>query len=124
MLCSTDFQMRKIKKVGVWPVGLVGGLMVEKPVLNQTTHKVSGFNSGWRPERPFPIDMAGFAINLGLLLDHPEAQFSLTVEGGYQESEILRHLITREELEPLADFCTKVRVFLLFFFLFFWLQDL
>ncbi|KAJ1522854.1 hypothetical protein ONE63_002002 [Megalurothrips usitatus] len=103
-------EMRKIKKVGVWPVGLVGGLMVEKPILNKTTHKVAGFNSGWRPERPFPIDMAGFAINLGLLVDHPEAQFSLTVEGGYQESEILRHLVTREELEPLADYCTKVYV--------------
>lgn len=103
-------EMKKIKKVGVWPVGLVGGLMVEKPVLNKTTHKVAGFNSGWRPERPFPIDMAGFAINLGLLLDNPQAQFSLTVERGYQESEILRNLITREELEPLADYCTKVYV--------------
>lgn len=31
-------------KVGVWPVGLVGGLMVEKPVLD-TNNRVLGFNS-------------------------------------------------------------------------------
>lgn len=100
--------MIKIKKVGVWPVGLVGGLMVEKPLCNSTTNKVTGFNAMWHPDRPFPIDMAGFAINVQLILDHPDALFSFEVPRGYQESEILRQLITREDLEPLADFCTKV----------------
>lgn len=60
--------MRYTKEVSVWPVGLVGGLMVEKPILNQTTGKVTGWNSAWRPDRPFPIDMAGFAVNLQHLL--------------------------------------------------------
>jgi len=100
--------MRRIEKVGVWPVGLVGGLMVEMPVVNSTTGRVVGFNSNWRPERPFPIDMAGFAINLQLLLDHPEAKFSLTAERGYQETEILKNIITRDQLEPLAKMCSEV----------------
>lgn len=49
-------QMKLIQsnKVGVWPVGLVGGLMVEKPVLDDE-NLVLGFNSAWRPERPFPV---------------------------------------------------------------------
>lgn len=48
------------------------------------------------------IDMAGFAISCDLLLSHPEAQFSYNVQKGYQESEILRQLTTREELQPMA----------------------
>lgn len=96
-------------KVGVWPVGLVGGLMVEKPVLNRD-EIVLGFNSAWRPERPFPLDMAGFAISSDLLLDNPQAQFSYEVERGYQESEILRHLTIVHEMQPLANKCTEVLV--------------
>lgn len=69
--------MRETQEVSVWPVGLVGGLLVEKPVVNVTSGRVVGWNSQWRPERPFPIDMAGFAINLQHLLRHPEVSFSL-----------------------------------------------
>lgn len=100
--------MSRIKKVGVWPVGLVGGLMVEKPLCDKVTKKVTGFNSMWKPDRPFPVDMAGFAINLKLILEHKDSWFSFDVQGGYQESEILRKMITKDDLEPLADFCTKV----------------
>ncbi|XP_071857420.1 glucuronyltransferase I isoform X1 [Bombus fervidus] len=103
-------EMEKIQKVGVWPVGLVGGLMVEKPICDNATNKVIGFNAAWKPERPFPLDMAGFAINLRLLLENKNAAFSYDVQGGYQESEILSQIVTRDELESLADCCTKVYV--------------
>lgn len=102
--------MEKIQRVGVWPVGLVGGLMVEKPICDNVTKQVHGFNAAWKPDRPFPVDMAGFAINLELLLKHKDAWFSYDVQGGYQESEILRQIITRDQLEPLADCCTKVSI--------------
>lgn len=103
-------QMDLIKrgKVGVWPVGLVGGLMVEKPVLDGG--EVIGFNAAWRPERPFPVDMAGFAISTDLLIDYPKAMFSYEVQRGYQESEILRHLVVMRDLVPLAKGCTEVLV--------------
>ncbi|KAL2737106.1 galactosylgalactosylxylosylprotein 3-beta-glucuronosyltransferase I [Vespula maculifrons] len=107
---GSDIAMRKIRKVGVWPVGLVGGLMVEKPICDNATNKVIGFNAAWKPDRPFPIDMAGFAINLKLLLENSHAVFSYDVQSGYQESEILRQIVTRDELEPLADSCTKIYV--------------
>ncbi|KAG5332375.1 B3GI glucuronosyltransferase, partial [Acromyrmex heyeri] len=103
-------EMEKIQRVGVWPVGLVGGLMVEKPICDNVTNKVIGFNASWKPDRPFPLDMAGFAINLELLLKHTDAWFSYDVQGGYQESEILRQIVTKDQLEPLADCCTKVYV--------------
>lgn len=100
--------MEKIKKVGVWPVGLVGGLMVEKPICDNSTNKVVGFNAAWKPDRTFPVDMAGFAINLRIVLEKKDAWFSYETRGGYQETEILEQMITRNELEPLADACTKV----------------
>lgn len=98
--------MRKTKKVSIWPVGLVGGLYVEKPLVKKG--KVVGFNAAWRPERKFPIDMAGFAISLKHFLSKPEAKFSYSSEGGFQETDFLSLLTTREELEPMAANCTKV----------------
>ncbi|XP_044254608.1 galactosylgalactosylxylosylprotein 3-beta-glucuronosyltransferase I [Tribolium madens] len=103
-------EMNKIKRVGVWPVGLVGGLNAETPILDKDTGRVIGYKSGWRPDRPFAIDMAGFAINLDLILSKTDAVFSYKVEKGYQESEFLTYFTTKEELEPLADNCTKVYV--------------
>lgn len=99
-------QMRYTKKVSVWPVGLVGGLMVERPFVKDG--KVTGFNTIWKPNRPFPIDMAGFAVNITLLLQHSVAGFSLSVPRGYQESKLLKSLVTLGELEPKANNCTKV----------------
>ncbi|XP_039757016.1 galactosylgalactosylxylosylprotein 3-beta-glucuronosyltransferase I isoform X1 [Pararge aegeria] len=101
-------EMRKIQKVGVWPVGIVGGMRIEMPLV--TNGKISGFNAVWKPFRPFPIDMAGFAINATLFLIHPEAKFSRKVQSGFQESEILKYFTTKNEMEPLAENCTKVYV--------------
>lgn len=96
-------EMSKIQKghVGVWPVGLVGAMNVEKPLVENG--KVVGFNSMWRPERPFPIDMAGFAIAGDLFLSNTNANFNYEVERGYQESEILRQVTTREKLQAIAS---------------------
>jgi galactosylgalactosylxylosylprotein 3-beta-glucuronosyltransferase 3 len=76
-------EIRSIDKVGVWPVGLVGGQLVETPLLS-STNKVIGFNAAWKPRRPFPIDMAAFSVNISLVNDHPKAQFSYNVSRGYQ----------------------------------------
>ncbi|CAG9826634.1 unnamed protein product [Diabrotica balteata] len=103
-------EIMKIKRVGVWPVGLVAGLTVETPILNPETGKVKGYRSGWKPNRPFAIDMAGFAINLDLILQKPEASFSYKMEKGYQETEFLSFFTTKEGLEPLANNCSKIYV--------------
>lgn len=104
-------EMRWTKRVSVWPVGLVGGLRVERPYVDRVTGKVTGWNAAWRPERPYPVDMAGFAISSSLLLSKTDAKFSLTWERGYLESQMLQTLLSsRDELEPKADMCTKVYV--------------
>ncbi|KAK0087695.1 hypothetical protein PV325_000352 [Microctonus aethiopoides] len=103
-------EMEKIKVIGVWPVGLVGGLMVERPICDNVTNKVVGFNSAWKPERIFPIDMAGFALNLKVVIEKKDAMFSYAAPNGYHETTLLEQMVTRDQLEPLADCCTKVYV--------------
>ncbi len=93
-------EMRHTRRVSVWPVALVGELMVEKPLLDSTGTKVTGWNAVWSPRRPFAVDMAGFAVNLNHLLASTKAKFAYEVKRGYQESEFLKHLVTLDELEP------------------------
>lgn len=99
--------MRDTRKVSVWPVALVGGVLVERPLVGPSG-QVTGWLAGWKPDRPFALDMAGFAVNLSLLLNNSQAEFSINAPRGFQESRFLEKLITREELEPKADQCTRV----------------
>ncbi|XP_005988878.1 galactosylgalactosylxylosylprotein 3-beta-glucuronosyltransferase 3 [Latimeria chalumnae] len=101
-------EMRHTKRVSVWPVGLVGGLRFERPLVEKG--KVVGFYTAWKPNRPFPMDMAGFAIQLQVLLANQAARFDLLAERGYLESSLLQSLVSIEELEPKADNCTKILV--------------
>lgn len=66
------------------------------------------FHTGWRPSRPFPMDMAGFAVSLKLVLTNPEARFDGEAPMGFLESSFLQGLVTMDELEPKADNCSKV----------------
>ena len=102
-------EMRDTKKVSVWPVGLVGKLRYETPILN-SQGKVVSYLTNWYPERPFAMDMAGFAINVKLILLYKDAKFKSRVKRGYQESAFLEQLVTKEDLEPKAANCTKVLV--------------
>ncbi|XP_053575927.1 galactosylgalactosylxylosylprotein 3-beta-glucuronosyltransferase 3 [Bombina bombina] len=101
-------EMRSTQKVSVWPVGLVGGLRYEGPLVEKG--HVVGFHTAWKTHRPFPIDMAGFAVSLKLLLSNPKARFDPNAERGFLESSLLGQLVTVDELEPKADNCTKVWV--------------
>lgn len=92
----------------MWPVAFVGGLRYESPKVN-TVGKVYGWKTVFDPHRPFAIDMAGFAVNLQCILSKPQAYFKLRgVKGGYQESSLLKELVTLSDLEPKAANCTKV----------------
>lgn len=46
--------------------------------------KVVSFNAIWKPERPFPIDMASFAVSMHLLTSNRQAAFKYDVPRGYQ----------------------------------------
>ena len=101
--------MRWTKRVSVWPVGLTGGARWAGPIVENG--KVVRFHTNWAPERAFPIDMAAFAINLRRLVkERPWVAFNSTVAKGFLEPSLLQQLTTIDELEPVADNCTKVRV--------------
>jgi len=53
---------------------------------------------------------AGFAINLQLLLSRPSALMDIKAKRGRLEDSILKHLVSRDDLEPKADNCSKVRM--------------
>ena len=93
-------EMRSITSVGVWPVALVGGLMLEQPLVDEHTGRVVEFAVGWKPQRPFPIDMAAFAVHTSLLQQHTGAEFHNDVPRGYVESSLLQALnVSRGDLQ-------------------------
>lgn len=58
--------IRNVKTIGFWAVGLSGAAKVEAPhVVNST---IVGWDVVYAPKRKFATDMAGFAINLKLIL--------------------------------------------------------
>lgn len=102
-------EMRSTRFVSVWPVALAGGMLVERPLIREG--KVVAFNSMWQSKRPFPIDMAGFAVSLRALTLNQNVRFSSRNKIGYVESHFLSQLINSwDQLEPKAANCTKVLV--------------
>ncbi len=100
--------MRFTKKVSVWPVAFVGEILYERPVCRDG--RVVDWFVSWGAQRPFPIDMAGFAVSLNLLMAHPSARFSLHSPVGMQESHLLGSLVRVQELECKAENCTRIYV--------------
>lgn len=94
-------EIRQTRKVSILPVGLVGGVMAEKPQVNKDG-RVVGFEVGWGADRKFATDMAGFAVNIDLFKGRKEVQFPLKVRIGWLESDFLSGLIEVEQLEPVS----------------------
>ncbi|XP_008319571.1 galactosylgalactosylxylosylprotein 3-beta-glucuronosyltransferase 2 [Cynoglossus semilaevis] len=102
-------EMRSTRGVSIWPVGFVGGRAYERPVVSGG--KVVGWYTGWRPDRSFATDMAGFAVNLQVILANPRALFKRRgSQPGMQESDFLKQITKVTDLEPKASNCTRVLV--------------
>ncbi|MPC79782.1 Galactosylgalactosylxylosylprotein 3-beta-glucuronosyltransferase P [Portunus trituberculatus] len=54
------------RQVSMFPVGLVTRLGVSTPIVS--SGKLVGFYDGWIAGRRFPVDMAGFAVNVQFYL--------------------------------------------------------
>ena len=60
-------EIRKTKRVSVFPVGLVGDEVLSTPIVAENG-SVIDFYDKFRGNRTFMVDMAGFAINVGFLM--------------------------------------------------------
>ncbi|XP_058454795.1 galactosylgalactosylxylosylprotein 3-beta-glucuronosyltransferase P [Malaya genurostris] len=99
-------QMRYIRKVGMWPVGLISKYGVSSPIV--VNGSITGFYDGWIGGRKYPIDMAGFAVSVKFLLSRPKAE--MPFKAGYEEDGFLRSLdpLDLKEIDLLAYNCTEI----------------
>jgi len=67
-----------------------------------------GFFDSWPAGRRFAVDMAGFAVNIRLLHQYPNA--TLIYKAGYEEDSFLQGLLPdgRLAIEAKAANCTQV----------------
>lgn len=101
-------EMRYTKKVSMWPVGLVTKVGLSSPVVNEHGGVID-FYDGWIASRKFPVDMAGFALNVQLIIGKPDVYMPYVP--GHEEDGLLKKLdITLADIEPKADRCTKILV--------------
>jgi hypothetical protein len=102
-------EMRKTKKVSVFPVGLLSGRPVSTPIIKNG--KVIDFYEGWVGGREFPIDMGGFAFTVKVLQDAARIeQVGMPYSNTDQENGFLKLLnVPITEFQPLVQQCTQVR---------------
>ena len=103
-------QIAATSKISMFPVGFIGTQGVSSPIVKQG--RVVGFSDAWFAQRKFPVDMAGFAINIKFMRQrNPQADASMPYKAGYEEDMFLQSLnITLDDIEPLANNCTEILV--------------
>lgn len=100
-------EIRSTKKVSMFPVGLIGDYAISTPVVKHG--KVDGFFDSWPAKRKWPVDMAGFAVNLEYMGLSPNV--TMPYKAGYEEDEFLKSIgLKMQDIEPKANNCTEILV--------------
>src|SRR5215470_1059420 len=91
-------ELRKVRRVGIMPVGLLGPYGIERPIVKHG--RIVDWNAHWK-SRKFPVDMAAFAFDARLLRPIEGAIWTYGARGG--ESEFLERFVdTADDLEVLC----------------------
>ncbi|CAF0807464.1 unnamed protein product [Brachionus calyciflorus] len=101
-------EIRSVERIGVWPVGLVGGIKYEAPICKN--NKVIDWFFVYNPRRYFPTDMASFALNVKLLHEFEDIYFERFTRGDLEGVFLKKFQIKMNELEPKANNCSKIYV--------------
>uniref|UniRef100_A0A915KMK8 Galactosylgalactosylxylosylprotein 3-beta-glucuronosyltransferase n=1 Tax=Romanomermis culicivorax TaxID=13658 RepID=A0A915KMK8_ROMCU len=97
--------MRSIEKIGVWPVALCGGLLLEKLIINETDQSLINFDVWLSKKSDFRVDMAGFAINAGFLFRKGRRRLPTFQHRGLIERAFLRQVTEKySDVKPLNFF--------------------
>ncbi|MEI8349924.1 MAG: hypothetical protein WCI77_07200 [Candidatus Omnitrophota bacterium] len=111
-------EIRKIKRVGIFPVGNLGPRGIETPIVKNNI--ICGWDADWK-ERKFCIDWAGFAFNAAVLqglsdpilkgyAEMPNEKKSLQFLASRMETEtqfLEKFIHSPHDLELLCDECSK-----------------
>lgn len=103
-------QMSLTQTVSMFPVGFIGAQGVSSPIVKNGT--VVGFSDSWFAQRKYPVDMAGFAVNIQFMKKrNVKAASAMPYKAGYEEDMFLQSLnLSLSEIEPLANNCTEILV--------------
>ncbi|KII66087.1 Galactosylgalactosylxylosylprotein 3-beta-glucuronosyltransferase 3 [Thelohanellus kitauei] len=83
--------IRNITTAAVWPVGHAGGARWSGPICEKEG-PVTKYHTNWAQTRRFPVDMAGFGVNLKFLTKH-QVYFKHETRHGYLENQFLIDLL-------------------------------
>lgn len=93
-----DRYIRNVKTIGIWAVGLSGTALVEAPHVENGS--IVSWDVVYAPKREFATDMAGFAVNLELILN-TNATFHRGCTKSVPESCFLKQFnISKENVQP------------------------
>lgn len=102
--------------VSMFPVGFISKLFVSTPIVD-FAGRFRGFYEGWKGNRTFTLDMAGFAVNVKYFVSKSErfyAQSNFTLmpfKKGFEEEGFLKIMqVPPNRVQFLASNCTKVYV--------------
>ena len=105
-------ELRLTNTLSLFPVGLVTKTGLSSPIVRDG--KIVGFYDGWISNRKFPVDMAGFAVNLATLQKaskRRKGRLAMPFTPGYEEDGFLRQLdVQPADAQPLASNCSIVMV--------------
>ncbi|XP_040569041.1 galactosylgalactosylxylosylprotein 3-beta-glucuronosyltransferase S [Lepeophtheirus salmonis] len=100
-------QMRQTTKVSMFPVGLIGSTGFSSPIVKDG--KVVGFSDDWFADRQYPIDMAGFALNVAFLRERGGG--NMPYKPGHEEDRFLTSMkVELNDITCLAENCTQILV--------------
>ncbi|XP_063600717.1 galactosylgalactosylxylosylprotein 3-beta-glucuronosyltransferase S-like [Penaeus indicus] len=101
-------EIRSTKNVSLFPVAFLIPSQLTTPVLKDGRFR--DWYDGWKATRKYPVDMAGLAISVELLLKRPHANMHWSY--GYQEESLLASMgVAPDDLEFKAENCTKIWAF-------------
>ncbi|XP_034666711.1 galactosylgalactosylxylosylprotein 3-beta-glucuronosyltransferase S isoform X1 [Drosophila subobscura] len=100
-------EIRQTQRVSMFPVGFIADYGVSGPVVRKG--KVVAFLDSWLAGRRWPVDMAGFAVNLQYMAQFPNV--NMPYKPGFEEDRFLRSIGLRlDQIEPRGNNCTEILV--------------
>lgn len=94
-------EIRKTKRISIFPVGNLGPYGVEKPIIKEG--KIIGWSTYWL-SRKFPVDQAGYAFNTELLHKVKDPLWSHDKFAGESEF-IVKMIDSPDKMEILCNNC-------------------